>query len=181
MNKIGVKFLFAFALLVPFAAPLLRGSEPLIVGQPSRPDDERTIREFENQNALAVLHLDYAALERLWSERFVVSTPANSIAPNRAAVFELFRKSNGPMYSSYEKKIECIVFNGDVTIVMGVETVVPRNAPMETQTGSPVQRRFTNIWKFENDTWRLIARQATIVPTSASPRPASEDPAAKRG
>lgn len=150
------------------APPLLRASEPLVIGQPLRSTDETTIRELENQSAQAVLHLDYATLERLWAEQFVVNTPTNTIAPNRAAVFDLFRQSAGPMYSSYEKNIECIVFYGDVTIVMGVETVGPRQA---SAAGNPVQRRYTNIWKLGNGTWQLIARQATMVASDAPPAP----------
>lgn len=169
MKTISRQLGLVVSLVALAASPLLRASPALIVGEPSRSGDEATFRDLENQNALAMLHLDYSALERLWSERFVVSTPANIIAPNRAAVFDLFRKSTGP-YSSYEKNIECIIFSGDVTVVMGVETVVPHDAPL---TGKSVQRRYTNIWKFENGTWRLIARQAAMLPPGAPSSPSS--------
>jgi len=152
-------------LFILLAVPLLHGGQTVLIGQPSRPDDEATIRAIENESALAVLHLDYATLERIWSERLVVSTPANTLAPNRAAVFDLFRQRSGLLYSAYEKNIECIVFSDDVTIVLGAETVVPRHPPT---TGESMQRRYTNIWKRENGTWRLIARQATMLPPRAS-------------
>jgi hypothetical protein len=168
MKKLRRQLALALSLTALAAPPLLRAGQALIVGEPSRSGNEATFRELENQNAQAMLHLDYATLERLWSERFVVSSPNNTILSSRAAVFDLFRKSAGPIYSSYEKNIECIVFSGDVTIVMGVEAVVPRNAPMETKAGKPVQRRYTNIWQLENGTWRVIARQATMLPPGAA-------------
>jgi hypothetical protein len=174
MKNLGTKFLFALSLIVPLTAPWLRGSETIIVGQPRTVGDEATFRDLENQNALAMLHLDYAALERLWSERLVVNTPTNMVAPSRAAVFEQFRRANGPLYASYEKKIECIVFDGDVTIVMGSETVEPHATP-----GKTVQRRYTNIWKLDHGAWHLIARQATVVPKSTPSEKPSEQPPAK--
>jgi ketosteroid isomerase-like protein len=168
MKKICRQLGLAASLIALAAPPLLHASQTLIVGEPSPSGDEATFRDLEHQNAQAVLHLDYAALDRLWSERFVVSSPANTVLANRAAVFDFFHKSPGPFYSSYEKDIDCIIFSGDVTIVMGVETVVARTASMEGQAGHPVRRRYTNIWKRENGAWRLIARQATILPAAAS-------------
>ena len=175
MKILLTQFMLAVSGFVPLAAPLLRANEPLIVGQASRAGDEATIRELEHRNALAVLHLDYAALENLWSERLVVATPGNLIAPNRAAVFEVFRRFHGPLYTSYDKNIECIIFDGDVTTVMGVETVGPRATP-----GKTAQQRYTNVWKLDNGTWRLIARQATMIPGSAPSGLSSAAPPSKQ-
>jgi ketosteroid isomerase-like protein len=144
----------------------------VIVGQPQAPTDEATIRALEEESRIAVLNRDFATLERIWSERFVVNAPVDYVLPNRAAVFDLFRRGIG-VYSSHEKKIERIVFDGDVAIVMGAETVVPLNAPKGSQ---PLQRRFTNIWRFENGNWRLIARQATMIAPGAPSAPPPATP-----
>ena len=121
---------------------------------------EATIRSLEEQERLAVLKQDSQALQRLWSERFMVNSPLNQIAPSRSVVLGFLQQ--GLMhYSSFERRIEQIRFDGVVAIVMGGETVQPiGNAPLAGQT---VQRRFTHVWKHEQGAWHLIARHANNV------------------
>jgi ketosteroid isomerase-like protein len=151
---------------MPMLAPLLfaaglHASETLVVGHPRNAGDEATIRALDFESGRAVRARDYTTLERIWSERFVVNAPNGRIYPNRAAVLDGFRKSTADLYSSYQKNIECIAFDADLAIVMGVETVTP------VGTNKSAQRRYTNVWRFANDAWLLIARQATIVPDDA--------------
>lgn len=145
---------------------LLLGCAPSVTraGSPNPSADEATIRALEERNRVAALNRDYQALEEIWSEHLIVNNPANRIAPNRAAVIEIFRQGIAH-YSSFEATIEEIRVDGDIAVVMGAETVKPiGNAPLAGQT---VQRRFTNVWKYENGRWRLWARHASVVP----PRP----------
>lgn len=129
---------------------------------------EATVRALDNQERLAALNQDYAALERLWSEHFIVNAPSNQVMPNRRAVLDWFRKGM-TMRSSYERSIEQVRVDGDIAIVMGAETLTPiANAPHAGQT---VRRRFTNIWKKEGDTWRLWARHANVIPPPAAANP----------
>ena len=138
--------------------------------QASGPDSaaDATIRALDDQERLAALNQDFAALERLWSEHFIVNAPSNQILPNRSAVLDWFRKGMTTR-SSYERSIEQVRVDGDIAIVMGAETLKPTgNAPLAGQT---VHRRFTNIWKKEGDTWRLWARHANVIPTPAAAKP----------
>jgi ketosteroid isomerase-like protein len=136
--------------------------------QVSGPDSaaEATIRALDDQERLAALNQDFAALERLWSEHFIVNAPTNQVLPNRKAVLDNFRKGMTTR-TSYERNIEQVRVDGDIAIVMGAETLKPTgNAPFAGQT---VHRRFTNIWKKERDTWRLWARHANwILPPHAA-------------
>jgi hypothetical protein len=124
--------------------------------------DEATIRSLEEQERMGVLNQDVQALERVWSEQFMVNTPTNQVSPNRSVVVDLVEQGI-IHYSSFERSIEQIRFNGDIAIVMGGETVQPTgNAPLAGQT---VERRFTHIWKYDGATWRLVARHANdIIP-----------------
>ncbi len=126
-------------------------------------NDEAAIRALEAQEALAVLNQDFGALDRIWSERFMVNAPNNMVASDRNAVLGMFR-AGFATYSSFDRSIERILMQGDLAIVMGAETVKPTGkAPMAGQT---VQRRFTSIWKKEGGGWRLLARHAnTIIAT----------------
>ena len=49
---------------------------------------------------------------------------------------------------------------------MGAETVRAKaDAPSSgLVAGETIQRRVTNIWKKEGDTWRLFWRHANVVP-----------------
>jgi len=143
----------------------LHAGETVIVGQPRHAGDEATIRSLEDQSGRAVATRDYATLERIWSEHFVLNAPNNRILSSRAAVFSVFKQSKVDLYSSYEKTIECIAFDSDVVVVMGFETVTPAEGP---GAGKPAQRRYTNVWRFVGGTWRLFARQATFPALNAS-------------
>lgn len=130
---------------------------------------EATVRALDDQERLAALNQDYAALERLWSEHVIVNAPLNQILPNRSALLDHFRKGMTTR-SSFERSIEQVRVDGDIAIIMGAETVKPiGNAPRAGQT---VHRRFTNIWKKEGDTWRLWARHANnVIPAPAAAEP----------
>ena len=122
--------------------------------------DERTIRSLEEQEVVAVLNQDVAALERLMSERIIVNNPQNGITPDREGVLDRVRKGL-IRYSSFERRIEAIRIDGDVAIVMGLEVVVPKGeAP---RAGETVRRRYTNIWKRSGSGWKSIARHANVV------------------
>ena len=57
--------------------------------------------------------------------------------------------------------IEKITFYDNVAIVMGGEKIKPQGKQMNA--GKLVSRRFTNVWMYSNNSWTIIARQATII------------------
>src|SRR5262245_51781960 len=122
--------------------------------------DEKAVRSLEEQERLAVLNEDIAALERLWAEQFIVNNPQNEISADRNAVLDRVRRGL-IRYSKFERRIEAIRFSGDIAIVMGSETVEPKSAAGGSTQA--VQRRFTNIWKKTGTTWRAIARHANVI------------------
>jgi ketosteroid isomerase-like protein len=142
---------------------LLSGVTTYSVAQaPSRDSAvEAAVRALDDQERVAVLNQDFAALQRLWSEHLIVNAPFNQVLPNRSAVLDYFRKGMTTR-SSFERSVERVRVDGDIAIVMGAETLKPiGDAP---QAGQTVHRRFTNIWKKEAGTWRLFARHANVIP-----------------
>jgi ketosteroid isomerase-like protein len=124
--------------------------------------EEETVRSLDDQERTAVLNRDLSALERLWSDQLTVNSPSNRVTVGKRDVLALVERGL-IHYSSFERRIEFIRVDGDIAIIMGAETVQPiGDAPM---AGQKVQRRFTNIWKKEATTWRLMARHANVVPT----------------
>ena len=121
--------------------------------------DEETVRSLDDQERKAVLDRNYTPLEHLWCEQLTVNSPANNVVIGRHDVLARVQKS--AVYSSFERKIEFVRIDGDIAIVMGAETVQPTgNVPL---AGKTVERRFTNIWKKDGQTWCAIARHANVV------------------
>jgi len=120
--------------------------------------DEEIVRQLDDQMRIAVLNDDWSTLERLLSEQFTVNAPANRLVSGRSAVLELIRQAPR---ESFERAIEYLRVDGDFGIIMGAETVRPiGDASLAGQT---VRRRFTNIWRKEAGTWRMVARHASVI------------------
>jgi ketosteroid isomerase-like protein len=137
------------ALLVLLSMPLC-----LFAMAQDRPSDEQHVRSLDDQERVAALKRDLPALERLWSDQFTVNAPNNQVVVGKRAVLDTF-----------ERQIEFIRADGNFVIIMGLETVQPiGDAPSAgLVAGQSIKRRFTNIWKNEEGTWRLFARHANVI------------------
>lgn len=134
------------------------------VAAQDKKDIEKQIREREQKGVKGILEGDTLLLKSIWDPQFIVSTPRNTIAPNRGAVFA--SQAVGLInYSSFERIIEQIEIQENIVITMGNETFVSRVDMAEAKAGIPVKRRFTNVWMFKNGTWMQIARHASIICT----------------
>jgi len=149
MNK---KFLPALVVMVSF---VFMGHSTF-----AQQNKEAEIRDLENREREAVLKSDSAALyNKLWSPNMVIHTPANRIGTVDGTKTQL--RTGRLNYLSFERNIEKITFNDNLAIVMGEEKIKPQG--QQDNAGKLVTRRFTNIWKNENNSWSIIARQATII------------------
>jgi len=121
---------------------------------------ETEIRRLENLERESVLKFDSATLfGKIWSPKMVVNTPANVVGTVEGTKAQL--RSGNLNYLSFERNIEKITFYDNVAIVMGGEKVKPQGKQMNA--GKIVSRRFTNVWMYSNNSWSIIARQATII------------------
>jgi hypothetical protein len=121
---------------------------------------EAQIRRLENLEREAVLKSDSLALYgKLWSPTMVIHTPANVVGTIEGTKAQL--RSGNLSYLSFERDIEKVTFKGNVAIVMGGEKIKPQGKQLNA--GKLVTRRFTHVWMNSNNTWSIIARQATII------------------
>jgi ketosteroid isomerase-like protein len=127
--------------------------------------DEQRVRALDDEERLAALKRDVSALDRLWSDQFILNAPNNQVIVGRRAVLDAFVRSGVINFSSFERQIEFIRADGPFVIIMGLETVQPiADAPSAgLVAGQLVKRRFTNIWKNEGGTWRLFVRHANVI------------------
>jgi len=121
---------------------------------------EAEIRRLENFERESVLKGDSLALfDKIWSPNMIVNTPANVVGTVEGTKAHL--RAGDLNYISFERNIEKITFNDNVAIVMGGEIIKPQGKQMNA--GKTVSRRFTNVWLYKNNSWSIIARQATII------------------
>ena len=116
---------------------------------------EQEIRKLDLAHAAAILRGDLAALDKLWTEDFIVNNPFNEIdKANRI-------RSGAVTYSSFIREPEAITIHGNTVIVMGRETAVPKGDSPDA--GKTNKRRYTNIWMKREGRWRLVARHASVI------------------
>ena len=127
--------------------------------------NDELVRSLDDQERAAALNRDVPALERLWSDEFVVNAPNNQVVVGRQQNLDKFVRGGVINFSSFERTIEFMRVDGDFGVIMGLESVVPRtDAPtVGLVAGQVIRRRFTNIWKKEGDTWRLYWRHANVM------------------
>lgn len=107
----------------------------------------------------ALVANEYAVFAAALAPELVVNNPVNIVAPS--AVVRQLNADGKISYSQYERLIEHASLRGEMVLLMGEETVVPR--PPNPLAGQTVHRRFTELWRPEGARWLLTVRQATVV------------------
>lgn len=116
---------------------------------------QQEIRAREEENGRAFLAADLPALDRLWTEDFLVNSPLNFVndKPRTLALLEAGRIR----HTSLTHDIEHMSRHGDVVVVMGSDRVT------DPPDGMITHRRFTNLWRLEGGEWRCFARHANAI------------------
>jgi ketosteroid isomerase-like protein len=117
---------------------------------------EDEIRQIEDECRLAFLAADVERLRTMWADDLAVNSPLNRIH-SREQVLDLLERGI-IRHESMEQTIERIARHGDTVVVMGQDAVKNPGA------SAVIQRRFTDVWRDDGGTWKLIARQATHIP-----------------
>lgn len=125
----------------------------------SQSKEEAEIRRLEQLEITTVQKGDTTALLNIWAKEFVVNNPYGQIV-TVPQIFGFIR-SGQIDYSTVERKVEKVTLVENIAISMGKEIVTPQNTT--NNAGKTVTRQFTNIWIKRSDSWRMVARQATII------------------
>src|SRR5436309_10986840 len=127
--------------------------------------NEERVRSLDDQERVATLKRNLPELEKLWSEEFTVNAPNNKVVIGRRAVLDAFVHTSIINFSKFERQLEFIRAEGDFVFIMGLESVPPvSDAPsVGLEAGQVINRRFTNVWRSEEGTWRVFARHANVI------------------
>jgi ketosteroid isomerase-like protein len=123
-------------------------------------DWQRQIADLQEEDLKAFQARDIERLRRIFADELIVNSPIHRV-DDKNTVLDLLERGVIEHTSSVEH-IEVMKRLGDLVTVMGHDVVT--NPPDER----PVHRRFTNVWRADGETWRLLIRQATpFAPTKA--------------
>jgi hypothetical protein len=128
----------------------------------SGPSDE-SLRAAGRHQTTIIATGDAEAFAAFLHPDFLVNGPNNRCG-GRDQVLGLF-KAGALSHEQFEREVESTSITGNVGIVMGKEMVVPSDgSPLAAAFGrNPLQRRFTDVYLFDNGVWTLLARQASVV------------------
>jgi hypothetical protein len=124
---------------------------------------EASLRATDAEQMRIIVEADAAAQQALMHPNYMINGPSNRVLHKDVLVGMLAQGKMGS--DSFERVIEDLAITGNVGIVMGREVVHPTpTSELGQRHGDQVlNRRFTNIFLFEDGKWRFLARQATIV------------------
>jgi hypothetical protein len=117
------------------------------------------LRQVEQLQVQGILEKDSTIIRKILANDLIVNAPSNTVVDLNMAMEAL--KLGYIDYTSYEQKIDEIKIIENIGIVMGLETVMPTG--LTGNTGTIEKRRFTDIWMYKNNEWKMIARQATNI------------------
>jgi hypothetical protein len=131
--------------------------------------NETNLRAADAEELRIVLAGDGNAMRALTHPNYIVNSPVNRVVRKDQLIKML---SEGQIASeAIERTVEATAITGNVGVVMGRETITPKpTSELGLAHGVKIlERRFTNVFLFEEGNWRLLARQSTVIQTNATP------------
>ena len=124
---------------------------------------ESSLRAADTEQMRIIVDADAEAQQGFMHPNYIINGPMNRVLHKNMVVEMLAHGKIGN--DRFERVIEEIAITGNVGIVMGREVVHPTAASeLGIRHGDKLlNRRFTNVFLFEDGKWRFLARQASIV------------------
>ena len=155
MTKLNLLYVFVLTCGVPLLA--LAAS-----AQTVQPDDA-SLRAADAEEVRIVRAGDTKAMRELMHPNYMVNSPANRIVRKDELIKLL--AAGKIANDGLERTIEGTAITGNVGVVMGHESIkpTPDSELGHLYGGKTLERRFTDVFIFENGKWRLLARQSTVI------------------
>jgi Domain of unknown function (DUF4440) len=125
----------------------------LITATPAAAQDVSSLRAADAEQHKAASKNDGKALAAMAHDNFRLFAPEGYVG-NRERLIARFQSAETG-YVRFERTAEEAVVTSNVGVVMGREIIQRTNQ-------QPVNRRFTNIWLWENGRWQWLARHAQV-------------------
>jgi ketosteroid isomerase-like protein len=121
---------------------------------------EAEVRRLSGEEVEAFIRRDPKAMERLWSDDFVVTNPLNKLVTKQQVLGMV--QSGFLIITSFERQIEYAKVYGDTVILAGSETALWGGKM--PNAGKTDHLRFTAVWMKQAGRWQQVARHANVVP-----------------
>lgn len=149
---------------------LVTGLSGLLLAAASPPatPSEANLRAADTEQMRIIVEGDAKAQQEFMHPNYIINAPANVVRHKAELVADLARGAMGS--ESFNRLIEGTAITENVGIVMGREVVrpTPTSNLGKLHAGQILQRRFTNVFLWEDGKWRFLARQASIVTPNVS-------------
>lgn len=124
-----------------------------------------SVLAVDEQQRSLVASSDIAGLERLGHPNLRINAPGGRVLSREQFLANM--RSGEIAAERFERTAEDVQINGNVAIVMGRETFTPAPSSELGRTfgAKPLQRRYTNIYLWQQGRWRWLARHANILHT----------------
>ena len=122
-----------------------------------------SLRAVDEEQRRMVAASDVAGLERLAHPNLRINAPGGRVLTREQFLANM--RSGEIAAESFERTPEDISFSGDIAVVMGRETFTPAGSSGlgRTYGPRPLQRRYTNIYVWQQGRWLWLARHANVV------------------
>jgi ketosteroid isomerase-like protein len=119
---------------------------------------EQEIEKLELKDAQAALRHDLDSIERLWSDKLVVSSPANLLF-TKSQLLGFFRAGLIRL-KSFERRVMRVVVDRDIAVTTGSDTFETLSG---ADAGKTIFCSYMNCWRREDGQWKLLGRHASVV------------------
>jgi hypothetical protein len=126
-----------------------------------------SVLAVDEQQRAMVATSDVAGLERLAHPNLRINAPGGRVL---SRVQFLANMRSGEISSErFEPTAEDVTITRNVAVVMGRETFTPAPSSEMARTfgTKPLQRRYTNIYIWQNGRWYWLARHANVLPAAS--------------
>ena len=140
--------------------------------QPSaKVGDEASLRKVDERQRALIVARDTAGLQELADPDLHINAPSNRVVTGSQLVDMM--KSGAVGAEDYVRVPEKFIISGDIGIVMGRErfTPTPESEAGKMFGSRPLDRRYTNVFRWKDGQWRHLARHVNVVPSTATQTP----------
>lgn len=129
--------------------------------------DEASLRAADEEQRRLVAQNDADALAAMLHPNLIINGPLGLVA-TRAVLLDQIR-IGGIGKEEFERMPEHVRITGNIGVLVGQETVIAAPGSIDHAERGAVkfQRRYTNVYLFQDGKWLMLARQASIFPPPA--------------
>lgn len=125
-----------------------------------------SVLAVDEQQRAMVASSDVAGLEKLAHPNLRINAPGGRVLVRKQFLANM--RSGEISAESFGRTAEDVSISGTIAVVMGRETFTPSATSELGRTfgARPLQRRYTNVYVWQQGRWLWLARHANVLPAA---------------